>query len=234
MTYKALLRRSRPQAEAFFKAPIVPLINNSSIMHCFIERCIHKARYGDFLAITGHPGDLIEMPALFADIAQALGLGRLYLAPSGLERSTVLNAPDEKWNALLIPQAGQLPVGTQEWMVEGNLYHIPLIMLGYPANKNIDLSKTIRASLRKKCGEILQYPDWDSRKEDHAEGIVTATKLAEDQYGIKIRDEVDSMCPSQEKSWKSMAHMIAVVREIAMKKNRPRYIVEALRENEEG
>jgi hypothetical protein len=226
MTYKALLRNSRPQADAFFKTPIVPLTKNSTVMHCFIERCIHKARYGDYLAITGHPGDLIEMPALFAYLAGILGLTRPYSAPAGLERSTVLKAGDERWNALLISQAGQLPIGTQEWMVEGNLHHVMLVVLGYPANKNIDLSKTIRSSLRKKCGEILQYPVWDERKQDQMDGIVIAMKLAEEQYDIQLGDDVDLLIRLSEKSWKSMAHMLAVVMEIAKQKYRPKCVIQ--------
>jgi len=233
MTYKSLLRNSRPQADAFFKTPIVPLTKNSTIMRCFIERCVHKARYGEYLAITGHPGDLIEMPALFAHLVQLLGLTRPYSAPAGLERSTVLKAGDEKWNALLIQQAGQLPIGTQEWMVEGNLHHVMLIMLGYPANKNIDLSKTIRASLRRKCGEILQYPAWDERKQDQMDGIAIAMKLAEEQYGIKLGDDIDLLCRLSEKSWKSMAHMIAVIMEIAKQKGRPKIVIQALSDTEQ-
>jgi len=229
-----MLRHSRPQTEASIKTPIVPLIKNSSIMHCFIEHCIYKARNGDYLAITGHPGDLIEVPALFAHLAETLGLNRPYSAPAGLERSTVLKAADEKWNALLIPQAGQLPIGTQEWMVEGDLHHIRLVVLSYPANKNIDLSKTIRASLRRKCGDFLQYPTWDSRKEDHADGIASALRLAKKQYGTQICGDTDLVCELQEKSWKSLTHMLAVIMEIAMQMNGPRCVIQASHTTEQG
>ncbi|GEM_PF-1300017 len=214
MTFKTLLRNSRPRSNAFFTTPTVPLIKNSATMRYFIKKCVYKARYGDYLAITGHPGDLIEMPALFAYLAQFLNLDKPYMAPIGLERSTMLKANDKKWDAILVQQAGQLPFGTQEWIAEGNLHHASLVMLGYPANKNIDLSEIIRFSLREKCGEILQYPTWKERKQDHKNGIAMAMKLAEEQYDIQPIDDMDLISKLSEKSFKSMAHMIVEVMNI--------------------
>jgi hypothetical protein len=213
--YKGLLRQSRPRQDCKTKdaksSIHLPLTAKSVVMQTFLAQCLNAANTGKFVLISGHPGDLLEGPALFQYLMEKLVLQSPLIAPSGNERIAILGAKKKRVDALYVSCAHQIPLGTQEWMAEGFLRHVSLIMLCYPMHKNLDLSRSICQSLREKCEVILKYPSWDSRSEDHADCITTAVKLAEGQYNRDLDFNERDMQTFLGKPWKSYTHMVAAM-----------------------
>ncbi len=225
MTYKKLLRNSRPRhdSDGTRNEPVIqlPLIAKSGAMQAFVERCFHMAKMGHFILVLGHPGDLIEAPALFQHLMQRLSLERSITASPGNERQAARDADAEEVDALFIPCATQIPQGTQEFMSEGHLNHLRLVLLCYPMHKNMDVQSLIRPSLQRKCIGILQYPEWNQRIEDHVDCILAAVDIAEKNFNCKLDFNEDDFRGFCAKPWKSLAHILTAMMEMAKLKCQP-------------
>ncbi|MDF1496719.1 MAG: hypothetical protein P1P90_01525 [Patescibacteria group bacterium] len=224
MTLKRLLRQSRPQTDSGVgdkPAIQMPLTAKSEAMQAFIEHCNHRAQMGYFILIHGQPGDLIEAPALFRHMLGMFNLERPVISASGNERTSIHIAEDVEVDSLFVPCANQIPQGTQEFMSEGHLSHLRLVMLCYPMFKNIDLDKIIRPSLQRKSIGMLRYPEWKMRGDDHVSCILAAANIAEQHYSCRLGINAQNLCGFPEKDWRSTAHMLAAMMDFAKQESRP-------------
>jgi hypothetical protein len=225
MKYKGLLRQSRPRQVSAVnddRPPIqMPLTIKSEVMKAFVERCRHMAKMGHFLLILGHPGDLIESHSLFQYLMCLLRLQRPVVATTGNERLGVLSAEDKDVDALFVPCATQIPPGTQQFMAEGHLNHLGLVLLCYPMHKNMNLESLLRPSLKRRSIGMLQYPEWNLRKDDHVDCVAAAIDIAEKQFDCDMNLSEEDFKSFHEKQWKSVAHMLVAVMDAAKEKTRP-------------
>ena len=223
MTYKKLLRQSRPRQDNG-AVPIIhfPLVSNSPAMQALMERCVHMAKMGHFLFVLGHPGDLIEAQSLFEGLKPRLKLDCSVIASPGNERSAILDAEKEDVDSLFVPCATQIPQGMQEFMADGHLNHIRLVLLCYPMHKNMNIQDLVRPSLLRKSICTLQYPAWAERKEDHADCILAAADIAEKTFDCKLGFDEQNLHGFDEKEWKSLTHMLKAMMEKAKEICKPK------------
>lgn len=207
---KKLIRDSRRKAlgRGSFQVTF-PLIALSPQMAALINNVTRLAKQGYFVILTGHHGDLIESPALFAEAACRLELQDYMEIPGSQEG--VLYATD--WmEGLFFPNAEVMPEDAQRFLADKLGGYLRFVLLCLPRREDIDPKTRFLPCMLERCdGTTLSWPCWQDRFDDHLPLVLAAQRFLEKQQQCHLEFDSETeqfLCCNR---WESTAHLIDAV-----------------------